>query len=251
MMDISITAISDTHGQVALPDLLKGYQSDILIHCGDFTAGITDRFRRSTLHESHRQSWHDFLEDLLAVKDQFRAMIVVPGNHDQICELMPVVCQSQMLGVGAHLLINCDADILIQKPGVVGGQYNIRFWGIPHTPPFGHWFFQGYEMAAITNKIPSTTEIIVSHGPPHSILDTVGPVLPENILPTDYLGSKDLYSKCQTLPDLKAVFFGHVHSSHGHKSVGATDYFNCAILDENYERHYDPITTIIKLNEDI
>jgi len=251
MMDISITAISDTHGQVALPDLLKDHESDILIHCGDFTSGITNRFRKSTIHDSHMESWHRFLSELSAVKDQFRAMIVVPGNHDQICELMPKACQSQMLHIGGHLLINCDANISIKKPNVVGRQYRLRFWGIPHTLPFGSWFFQGYEMATITNEIHSTTEVIVSHGPPYSILDTVESVQPENIQPKDYLGSRDLYAKCQLLPDLKAVFFGHIHSSHGKKQVDAVDYFNCSILDEQYERRYNPITTTIKLDEEI
>lgn len=243
MAELTITAISDTHGQVALPDLLRDYESDILIHCGDFTAGRTDRLTRSVIYDSHRRSWRKFLRELTVVRDQFRAIIVVPGNHDQICEFMPKNCQSEIVKAGGHLLMNSGPTI------VAGKRSRIRFWGLPHTPPFGTWFFQGYDMPMYTDNIPTSVDVLVSHGPPYSIMDTVGPVLPQNIRPTDYLGSKDLYFRCQNLPRLKAVFFGHIHSSHGEDRRLGVDYFNCSILDEGYERRFAPVTTAIKIDD--
>jgi len=50
------------------------------------------------------------------------------------------------------------------------------------------------------------------------------------------------------LLNLKAVFFGHIHSAHGEHHRLGVDYFNCSILDERYERRYDPIKTTIKLD---
>ena len=94
--EITVTAISDTHGQVTLPDLLKDHTSDILIHCGDFTAGRTNYLHKSMLSESHKQSWNNFLRELALVRDQFKAVIVVPGNHDQICEAKPRACQREL-----------------------------------------------------------------------------------------------------------------------------------------------------------
>ena len=243
MAELTITAISDTHGQVALPDLLRGYESDILIHCGDFAAGRTDRLTNSVIYESHRRSWRKFLRELAFVRHQFGAIIVVPGNHDQICELLPKICQSEIVKAGGHLLINSGATI------IAGNRSRIRFWGLPHTPPFMSWFFQGYDMSLYTDKIPATIDVLVSHGPPHSILDTVGPVLPQNVRPADYLGSKDLYVRCQNLPKLKAVFFGHIHSSHGEDRRMGVDYFNCSILDEEYEWRLAPVTTAIKIDD--
>ncbi|MCY3629547.1 MAG: metallophosphoesterase [Bacteroidota bacterium] len=244
MPEFSITAISDTHGQVALPDLLKDYESDILIHCGDFTAGRTNHLYKSVIYDSHTRSWRKFLRELAVVRDQFRAIIVVPGNHDQICEFMPMKCQLQTEEVGVHLLMNDGVTLFGSKED--GG---VRIWGLPHTPPFGPWFFQGYDMFAYTNKIPVVTDVLISHGPPYSILDTVGPVLPQDIHPTDYLGSKELYVRCQELPKLKAVFFGHIHSSRGEDQKHGIDYFNCSVLDEEYQWKFNPVTTIIKIDE--
>ena len=82
--EITVTAISDTHGRANLPDLLKDYTSDILVHCGDFTAGSTNRIHKSMLSENHKQSWNNFLHELALVRDQFKAVVVVPGVP-QLC----------------------------------------------------------------------------------------------------------------------------------------------------------------------
>jgi len=248
MHEVTITAISDTHGRVTLPDLLKGYESDILIHCGDFTAGRTNRMNRSTIYDSHRQSWQNFLHELTSVRNQFGSIIIVPGNHDQICEYMSEECQSEMTNIGVHLLNNNGTKLMIGNPIMGEKILRLSFWGVPHTPPFYSWFFQGYDMTMHTNKIPSTTDVLVCHGPPHSILDTVGPVPPQNLQSNDHLGCRELFDRCQNLPNLKAVFFGHIHSSHGEEHRNGVKYFNCSILGEMYERKYHPITTSIAIH---
>ena len=237
MAELSITAISDTHSRVALPDLLKGCESDILIHCGDFTAGRTNHLSKSIIHNSHRQSWKWFLHELSLIRDQFRSIIVVPGNHDQICECMPEQCQSEMEKIGVHLLMN-DGVILFEDSETS----TVKVWGLPHTPPFGPWFFQGDDMSTYTDNIPDATNVIVCHDPPYSILDTI------DIRSNNHLGSHDLYNRCLELLDLKAVFFGHIHSAHGEYHRLGVDYFNCSILDERYERRYDPVKVKIKID---
>jgi len=248
MKEVTITAISDTHAQVALPDLLKGYESDFLIHSGDFTAGRTNRMNRTAIYDSHRQSWQEFLQQLASVRNQFRHIIVVPGNHDQICEYMSDQCKSEMANIGAHLLINSGINIPVGETVGNDQTMSLSVWGVPHTPPFYSWFFQGYEMEMHTNNIPATTNILICHGPPYSILDTVGPVPSHKLQPSDHLGCRELFNRCQNLPDLKAVFFGHIHSSHGEDHLNGVNYFNCSILGERYERRYHPITTTITLN---
>ena len=249
MNEVTITAISDTHGQVALPDLLEGHESDILVHCGDFTAGQTNRINRSSIYDSHHQSWQNFLDELASVRQQFGSIIVVPGNHDQICEYMSESCQLEMTDIGAHLLINSGINIPVREPVENDKTMSLSVWGVPHTPPFYSWFFQGYNMAMHTNNIPATTNILICHGPPYSILDTVGPVPPQNVQPHDHLGCRELLDRCQNLPNLKAVFFGHIHSSHGEDHRNGVKYFNCSILGERYERRYHPTTTTIRLNQ--
>ena len=92
MTAISITAASDTHGVAPLPALLDGCESDVLIHCGDFTSGRTDRVYRDSCYVGHVRSFNRFCDELKEVRAQFREIVVVPGNHDQVCEAFPEEC---------------------------------------------------------------------------------------------------------------------------------------------------------------
>ena len=139
-----------------------------------------------------------------------------------------------------------NSGVTVLEDDTRGG---VRFWGVPHTPAFGEWFFQGHDMATYTKKIPAMCDVLVSHGPPYSILDTVHPVLEQEGRSLNHLGSKNLYTRCQELPNLKAVFFGHIHGSHGEEQRLGVNYFNCSILDEQYEIRYGPMMTTIKVDE--
>ena len=63
--------------------------------------------------------------------------------------------------------------------------------------------------------------------------------------PDEHLGCRRLRYRCQEIPTLKGVFFGHIHSSHGHARMQGVDYFNCSILNEAYNVAYGPIMTDI------
>ena len=227
----TITAISDTHGRVHLPDLLHGHESDLLVHCGDFTSGPVDFIERDRLCQSHRESWRELVRALERVRGQFKWVVAVPGNHDQICEARPERCIREMKDIGVHLLINDGVRL--------GGELSV--WGMPHTTPFGPWFFQGHTMESYTSRIPEDTEILVTHGPPHGILDTVRqPGMVSAAARGDHLGSPSLRQRCLDLPLLQAVFFGHIHSGHGEHRENGTLYCNCSILDERYIPAYPP-----------
>ena len=238
----SIAAISDTHGIAPLPALLDGCKSDVLIHCGDFTGGKTDRVYRDSCYVSHIRSWNWFCEELEEVRAQFGEIVVVPGNHDQICEAFPEECVSGgaagncrgVADIGVHLLMNSGVSL-----NLPGHDRAVRFWGMPHTPPFANWFFQGHDMSAYTSMIPANTDVLICHGPPNAVLDTV------DTRPDEHLGCRRLRDRCQEIPTLKGVFFGHIHSSHGHARMQGVDYFNCSILNEAYNVAYGPIMTTI------
>ena len=213
---MTITAISDTHGMVPLPRLLIGYESDLLIHCGDVTGGHVNRTNRNRISHSHLASWNSFVSQLRQVRDWFKDVVIVPGNHDQICEVYPQRCKQELQQIGVHFLIN---------DGTVLGPDKTLIWGLPHTPPFCDWFFEGTSMSKYTNEIPLDTNILVSHGPPYGILDEVRGV---------HKGSIGLVEKCADLRELKAVFFGHIHEAYGKTLMHGTKCFNCSTIDEHY-----------------
>lgn len=235
--NVTITGISDTHGVVSLPSLLKDCESDFLVHCGDFTAGPVDRIARTHIYDSHRETWDLFVNELKAIRHQFKHVVVVPGNHDQICEVIPDECIHRLEEIEVHLLMN-DGVVLEEE---------LRVWGIPHTPPFYHWFFQGYDMDEYISQIPESTNILVTHGPPYGILDEVSPQ--NQFTERKPLGCRSLRRRCLELPKLKAAFFGHIHSAHGQHRERSVDYYNCSVLDERYDHAYTPIQTAIKMVE--
>ena len=142
-----IVAISDTHGlhwsfTNAIP------QCDLLIHAGDFMSQGTAA-----------QELVDFNRWLGELDAQ--RIVVTPGNHDLICEADPAL---------ARRLIS-SATVLIDESTRFQG---LRIWGSPITPRFCDWAFnrsRGEEIRVHWNKIPNQTDILITHGPPKSVLD--------------------------------------------------------------------------------
>jgi len=191
---MKLVIISDTHGlhgQIRLPP------GDVLIHCGDFLHG---ELAGQGVELTNFNAW--------LKKQKFRHKIVVAGNHDKV------------LGIPAHAetwrpkLTNC---IYLQDSGTeISG---IKFWGSPYSPDFfpDHWVFnqpRGSESTrARWRAIPDDTHVLITHGPPHGILDTCrdmnppyGPV---------HVGCEDLRARVDQLKNLHVHAFGHIHESHG------------------------------------
>lgn len=99
--------------------------------------------------------------------------------------------------------------------------------------PFGNNFTQtaftrtDEEQEAIWAKIPTETEILVTHGPPHGILDAV---LPSNFK----CGTPAL--KIEVLERVKPLVhcFGHIHDDNGAISIDKTLFLNSAICTARY-----------------
>lgn len=73
-------------------------------------------------------------------------------------------------------------------------------------------------------KIPSDTDILITHSPAYGILD-----LDDNI---NY-GSEEILDRLTAL-NLKAHLFGHIHAQHGMKSLNGTIFSNGAIMNSDY-----------------
>jgi len=202
-MTVKHVLISDTHGNnTLLRDLPEG---DVLIHCGDVT------------RYGSRAGLREFAEIYGALPHKTKIMIA--GNHDGCFLKHPEEARAIVAGAGI---------VYLQDEGIkVNG---LKYWGIPWTPDFYGWHFMGDEefLAEKWGSIPEDTDVIISHGPPRSILDAgVGGVSHFDIV------------SLVLQPQLNV--FGHIHEGYGIQTVDETTYINCSLLNDLYQPVNQPI----------
>lgn len=202
---MKIVAISDTHGRkIPIPD------GDILIHAGDFTS-------TGQIHEI--VNFNTWLGKLPHPKK-----IVCAGNHDMFFERDYHFAKS--------LLTNATylQDDLIEFEGK-------KIYCSPWTPTFCNWAFMRDRGQSILQKwvnIPAGIDILVTHGPPWGILDTIG-------RDTEHLGCVDLYNEVTTRVKPKIHIFGHIHGGQGRVEKNDILFVNASICDEAYVAINKPI----------
>jgi Icc-related predicted phosphoesterase len=115
----------------------------------------------------------------------------------------------------------------------------INLWGSPVQPLFNAWAFnreRGEEIKRHWDKIPHGVDLLITHGPPHGILDkSKSPGHDDN------LGCEELL-KCVKRIKPKVHAFGHIHGSAGLQMKDGTLFVNASILDEQYLVKNKPIT---------
>jgi Icc-related predicted phosphoesterase len=217
----TICAISDTHGkhrQLKLPP------HDILIHAGD-----------STFYGEP----HELKDFAMWLNEQESSHIVVTfGNHE-------VWAQNNLEEARTIMTKYCPAiNLLINETVIIEG---IKIFASPASPFYCDWawnYARSDEEAALRNiphirdiwtKIPTDTDILVTHGPPYRILDQ----LPMG----DFVGDYNLMSAIIDIkPDLH--FFGHIHTNGGmEEHYEGISFYNCSICDERY-LPINPITVV-------
>lgn len=228
---MKIVTISDTH--MTEPELPKG---DILIHAGDMTY-------RGTPQEIGKQ--RRYLERQLNTK--FKHVIVCPGNHDFGFESEFLKYKDDFENSGL-ILLN-DSGITIE---------GLNIWGSPITPFFHSWAFNRYRGEDINKHwdlIPDNTNILITHGPPHGILDTVITrerdivgydqyYRAKTVVRREYIehvGCEDLLEKIKRLKELKLHVFGHLHNGYGQEEHFGVKFINAASLDDDYQPAHKPI----------
>lgn len=198
-----LICISDTHGN-EFPSLPDG---DVLIHSGD--AGIVSEQSIAKLNR--------MFGDL---KDKFKHIIYVPGNHDLFFEKQFRLAQTML----SNAIVLNDSGIVIQDK---------LFWGSPITPWYFDWAFnrnRGDDILRHWNLIPSNTDVLVTHGPCYGILDLT--------LDGRNVGCNDLLNAVKRIRPI-AHICGHIHEAYGcmHKEFkkGKERYFvkfaNAALCD--------------------
>ncbi|KKN13493.1 hypothetical protein LCGC14_1005870 [marine sediment metagenome] len=226
--------ISDTHTfekELDLPD------ADLLIHAGDFT------LMGNPLEVYHFNEW-------LGTQKQFNDKIVIAGNHDKCVGEDPMFGYKQL--TNATYLQNSGVQI-----------DDMYFWGSPMTPSFngmrqGLTFFTNGDKEAkkAWAGMPKKTDFLITHGPPHGILDEVcrsissGYNIPEGStykvgdMLIEHCGDKMLLDKVRKVKP-KYHVFGHIHSGHGIKETDTTMFINASVVDDAYGMCYEPTVIYI------
>lgn len=205
MPELKIVCISDTHG---MHERVRVPEGDILIHAGDFMA-----YGNRT---SEIVSFNDWL-----LRQPHRIKIVVAGNHDLLFESHPDIAKP-LLAAGVYLE---NSGIEIE---------GVRIWGSPVQPRFLNWAFnvdRGPAIRGYWDMIPSSTDILITHGPPYGMLDTVIPS-------GEHLGCEELMKAVQRVRP-KVHVFGHVHGGSGTSSLQGAQFVNASVLDEQYRIAYE------------
>lgn len=206
-----LICLSDTHG---MQDHFKVPDGDVLVHAGDFCSIGTER------------EVHKFAKWL--GRQPHRWKIIVAGNHDRFFQQQPELARDYL-----------EPDfIYLQDSGCeIEG---IRFWGSPWQPWFMNWAFnlprQGVALREKWNLIPIDTEVLITHCPPHGILDEVRPRMTGWGMPEEgsgRLGCEDLAIRLASVRPRLHVF-GHIHDGYGFLQKNGTTYVNASICNEDY-----------------
>ncbi len=213
-----LVCLSDTH---SLHDRIKVPDGDVLIHAGDFCNTGIER----DVHKFAK--WIDRLPHTIK--------IVIAGNHDWFFQKQPELARAYLE----------PGMIYLQDSGIeLGGT---TFWGSPWQPWFNDWAFnlprKGIKIREKWNLIPMDTDVLITHGPPHGVLDVVstGQARANEVIGTSGpLGCEELAIRVATVKP-KVHIFGHIHDGYGSLDYEGTRFVNACICDEGYRPVNTPI----------
>ena len=205
---LKIDCVSDTHNRhkkIILPG------GDILLCAGD----VSGRGQSGEIIP--------FL-DWFADQD-YSHLIMIPGNHDFGFEKEPGRYAQECKDRKITLLNDSGCEV-----------EGIKVWGSPIQPWFHNWAFnrfRGDNIKKHWDMIPDDTELLITHGPPHMILDDTQPHSPyRNNVGCEELAKRILQTK------VKLHVFGHIHEGAGYRYIDGRTYVNAASLDGMYS--YNP-----------
>jgi predicted phosphohydrolase len=194
-----IIALSDSH---TLHQRVKVPDGDVLVFAGDM-GGHGDLWELVSFNKWIGELPH-------------RHKIVIAGNHDFIFE------RQHQLAVDTLTSAVYLQDSSITIDGV-------SFYGSPWQPEFCQWAFNlprsGEQLNLCWSKVPTGVDVLITHGPPNGILDTVR---------GHHVGCEILRVALKRIRP-KIHIFGHLHDGYGRDEVDGTVFANVAICDESYD----------------
>jgi Icc-related predicted phosphoesterase len=190
--------LSDTHGYHKNIDIPNNI--DLIIHAGDFTRSY-----------NMKKEFFDFINWYSNIPVKYK--ILVAGNHDGFIFENKSFAKEYMKE--KDIIYLEDSSVIIE---------GIKFYGTPWVPTFYDWFFMkdDLELSYIFNSIDKDTNVLISHGPPYSVLD-------KNRM-GQKCGSKSLMNKISKLSDLKYSIFGHIHEDRGSLEREGVYYINASFM---------------------
>jgi hypothetical protein len=201
-----IKAVADLHG--CRPDVPAG--GSVFVIAGDCTS------------TNERPEWFDFWLWVYQIQQKYSTVLVTGGNHDSF---MQKGGGYEMVPVGVHYLV--DEPYFVST----SAEKTVCFYMSPWT-----LWFKGInpdcmaytckteeELDAKFAEIPDFVDILVTHGPPHGILD-------ENSRGQN-CGSKALLKHVQRVKPAHHIF-GHIHEQGATETtIDGTTYHNVAFVD--------------------
>ena len=216
--DIRLVCLSDTHQMQIKPSTFP--EANIAIHTGDICRGGTVK--------EVRKAVANLLEPLC---DKYEYVLFCPGNHDRILEQNPSSHSwlfKSLYDKGNFYYLNMDMVTL----------YGYSFFGNPYTPVFFNWSFmiedQTQEMERVWSIIPDV-DVLLSHGPPHLILDEA-PDFDSGTLKNT--GSVCHRNYVDASDNLKLNTFGHIHESFGDTRINEKLFVNSALMSRRPRSPY-------------
>jgi Icc-related predicted phosphoesterase len=209
-----IDCIADLHG--FRPEMKGG---DLLIIAGDLT-------KRDEANEYLDFSlWVDSLD--------YEMKILVGGNHDGKLQKWPGMFDN--VPKLHHL---CDSGTEFEGLKIWGSPWTSTFEGInPHCTAFT--VENDEELEKKFRDIPHDVDILITHSPPHTILD--------NTIYEKQVGSKYLLGALIYCFRPKLWVFGHIHEAYGEKIFkDSTTCVNASHVNERYQPVNAPIRIILR-----
>jgi Icc-related predicted phosphoesterase len=208
---MKIVCISDTHAKQIPDDQMP--DGDVLVHAGD----ITNNGKLTQL--AQMSAWLRHLADT-----KYEHVVCIAGNHDFILDAFRIEGLEEELKEGffngrVHYLR--DESLWLNFSG-----RTIKFYGTPWTV-CGDWAFSEMDRMKrleMFNKIPMDTDILISHGPPYSILDRCD----NGAHGFGSVGDLELLGAVERVRP-RIHCFGHIHDSYGILNLGDTTFVNAAV----------------------
>ena len=201
--------LSDTHNQ---HDKVKMEHADVILHAGDYcNSGGIGETKAFLEWFSKQDSTHKILID---------------GNHCGLSEEQPALFK-ELLKEYPNITYLKDEMVTIN---------NIKIWGRPVTPEFYDWWHMaprgGVKMMSTLSVIPSNIDVLVTHGPPMSVLDKD----PNGV----HVGCVDLMHELDRIRP-KVCVFGHLHNNPGTIDLRDTKFINCAVVNNEHKVIFSPV----------
>lgn len=210
---MKLVFISDTHGK---HDELDIPQGDVLVHCGDMTG------RDSVAEVSRFSHWFR--------SQPHRHKVIIAGNHDWLFQREPSLAKSLLTSGDDQCHYLQDSEVTIE---------GVKFYGSPWQPEFYNWAFN-LPRGTLHEKwdlIPEDTDVLITHGPPHGILD-------QNIQGI-HCGCEELLEAVNRI-NPKVCAFGHIHEAFGVDTHSGVQFVNASNLDFRYRVVNPPVVIEVK-----